>query len=166
MSQEPYLDNQQQTNVKYFRAITEILDSEVVKKDIEYIIERMTDFEDRGFTVKIDICYSINTKSSYSLINNKYLTNFGYERAERCRELHYPESYLQRYDFQNIYSFIRRGLLCYRVSLSCDMTQEILNEMCNKVKSRMEVVGNAYTGSTMFSPGVINGIMVQSTVKI
>lgn len=139
-------------NIEKFEFIISVLNSVNVQKDIDYIIDKLSDWEDRGYEMEVDVCsFTIMEDGGevymtpYSIIHNRYVTNKNDEVSEYMYKLRAPSIYQNWIHEQ--YTQLKSGHLCYRVVLWCDLSN--IQDEINKKFGKMELLSVDGKGNSL-----------------
>lgn len=101
------------------------LNSYQVSKDIEYIIDKLSDWEDRGHIASIHImCYDTLIYKGDEWYTNEHLVEFvyctlvGFDSMKICDVLKYYNTNYQKGVFKKCYDMIKKGQLCYYINFN------------------------------------------------
>lgn len=135
--------------------------------DITYLIDKLIDFEDRGYVVFIDICCygsgpftstDINTEpiviQKYSTGRNDNLMTYSVPMSNPYPNVTYIESYLKAF---------KEGKICYQVNLNAELNDKLYTELCNKV-SKLEVIQQFVSWSTSIHSRVRTGVVLKANL--
>lgn len=101
-----------------YKHILNVLNGTKVGKDIAYIVDQITKYEDMGYVMSVDVGYYTN-RLYHSLVSNKYVTGIGIDQLVYCLVLRYPET--SGYLMSDCYKAIQSDSICYRVTFGGEL---------------------------------------------
>lgn len=134
--------------------IIDLLTGKKVQQDINYIIDRLTKYEDKGYYIRIDICYYITVEWPTTLVYCKYTTERGDSLCNYATELRHPETYPDL--IETAYMFLRNRRLCYRVSIDHGefyRNGDVYNDMLDRLCDRLPLL-HSFASSILLSTNV------------